>query len=202
MVAPSKTVGTSVLSHQLVTHPATVKSTAFDLSTKFQTSIFLDHAIVEDAVNTDPGRWLVQVSAQASGDDQWVTFEEVPIQETAAPSNTTVTATEPQGEVDIAVAATAGFAARDVIYLWDDAGVGDSEWAIVQEVSGGNTITLVDGLTVAKDSSDVIYGSAQRDIVTIPAQSCARVRVLLMHEVAVGSKYNKPATLTPRDSVG
>ena len=47
----TKTAGTSLLSHQAVTHPDTVKGSATDVSTKIAATVFLFHASVEAAAS-------------------------------------------------------------------------------------------------------------------------------------------------------
>ncbi len=53
------------LAHQAVTHPATVVGSALDVSTKLAMTLALFHASVEAAANTNPGKFLVQVSIPA-----------------------------------------------------------------------------------------------------------------------------------------
>lgn len=200
MVAPSKTVGTSVIAHQAVTHPGTVVGSAQDVSTKFAASLFLDHALVEAAANTNAPTWLVQVSAESSGNEDWLTIVQLQLNETGTPATEAMTATEAAAETVMAVASTTGFVAMDTIYLQDTGTLADSEWNLVQEIVTNTSINLLDGLTNGKDSSDVIWGEAERNIIHLDLTSIARVRVVYMHEGAVGANAHIRATMTTFDS--
>lgn len=201
MASPSKTAGTVALAHQAVSHPGTVVGSALDVSTKFRATIFLDHAIVEETANTDPASWLIQASAFTSGDEEWVTLLELPLTETGTPATEAMTATEPSGETVMAVASTTGFVAGDIIYLLDAGTLADSEWSLVQEIVSNVSIDLLDGLTTGKDSSDVIWGSAQRDIIPLNVESFVRLRVVYFHEGATAANSHIRATMTTEDSV-
>lgn len=201
MVAPSKTAGAVALAHQAVTHPGTVVGSALDVTTKFRATLFLDHALVEAAANTNPASFLIQASAQASGTEEWVTIQEIPISTTGTPATEAMTATEPVGETSMAVADTTGFAAQNEIYIQDTTTLADSEWNMVQEVVTNTAILLIDGLTTQKDSADVIWGSAERYVVPVNVEAYVRLRVIYLHEGAVGANAHIRATMITEDSI-
>lgn len=201
MVTPSKTVGTELIAHQAVTHPGTVVGSAIDVSTKFRATVFLDHALVEAVANTNPPSWKVQISAASSGNENWVTVEEIQITETGTPATEGLTQTEASGETVMAVASTMDRAAGDIIYLQDAGTLVDSEWSEIQEFVTNTSIILLDGLTTGKDSSDTIWGSAQRDAVTLNLESVARLRVVFTHEGSVGANSHIWSTMTVLDSI-
>ena len=165
------------LVHQAVTHPATVVGSALDVSTKLGMTLLLFHASVEAAANTNPGKFLVQVSGAASGNEDWQTITEFDATISTADTEA-MTATEPVGEKALAVAATAGFVANDLLYIQDAGVVADGEWARCREIATNAFIHLVDGLTNAKDSSDVIWNDADLFSCQLDLTSIARVRVV------------------------
>lgn len=189
------------LAHQAVTHPATVVGSALDVSTKLGMTIDLSHASVEAVANTNPGKFLVQKSAAASGNEDWQTIMEFDATVSTADTEA-MTATEPVGETALAVAATAGFVAMDKLYIQDAGVVGDGEWGLCREVVTDTTIDLVDGLTNAKDASDVIWNDADTWTFYLELTGVGRVRVLFMHEGAAGANCHIKALVTYGDSIG
>jgi len=174
------------LAHQAVNHPATVVGSALDVSTKFAVTLVLFHASVEAVANTNPGKFLVQISGAASGNEDWVTAYEFDATVSTADTEA-MTATEPIGETALAVAATAGFAANDLLYIQDSSVIADGEWGRCREIVTDSTINLVDGLTNAKDSADVIWNDADVWTCSIDLMAIGRVRVVFQHEGAVGA---------------
>ena len=200
MAAYTQTIGTSLVAHQEVTHPATVKGSVVSVATKLQTKIHLFHGFIQAAANTNPPSWLVQVSGETSGDEDWVTLVEIPISETGTPADEQLDASEGAGVTSIAVTLTAGFAAGDEIYIRDAGTAADGEWALIQEIVTDTSVELMDGLTNAKDSSDFIFGSAQKDVVTLDCATINRVRVISMHEGAAGADTVIKADMTTADT--
>ena len=191
------------LAHQAVTHPATVVGSALDVSTKLGMTLILFHAAVESAQeNTNPGKFLVQTSGAASGNEDWATVMEFDATISTA-STEAMTAVEGVGETALAVAATAGFISNDILYIQDAGVVADSEWGRCREIVTDTTIDLVDGLTNAKDASDVIWNDAdiwatEMDV----SKGVGRVRVLFQHEGSVGANCHIKAMAMYGDSIG
>jgi hypothetical protein len=200
MATPSKTQGTVVLTHQAVTHPDTVKGSAQDVSTAFAATIVLYHALVEATANTNAGSFLVQISPSSSGDEDWVTAAQYTAN-TGTADTEAMTATEPVAETVLAVAATAGFVAGDLLYIQDAGTLADSEWALCKEVVSNTSIDLVDGLTTQKDNADVIWNDANRFICQLDLMAVGRVRVVFMHEGATGANCHVKALMTTGDSI-
>jgi hypothetical protein len=189
------------LAHQAVTHPATVVGSALDVSTKLAMTIALFHASVEAAANTNPGKFLVQVSGAASGNEDWGTIAEFDATISTADSEG-INATEPVGETALAVdAATAGFVANDILYIQDTTVVADGEWARCREIVTDTTIDLVDGLTNQKDNADVIWNDADIFICQIDLTAVGRVRVVFQHEGSVGADVHVKGMMVTGDSI-
>lgn len=196
----TKTADIEVLAHQAVAHPNTVVGSALDVSTHLAATIVLLHASVEAAANTNPGRFIIQVSGSASGNDDWADYATFDATVSTADTEA-MTATEPVGETALAVAATAGFVAKDKLYIQDAGVVANGEWRICREIVTDTTINLVDGLTAEKDSSDIIWNDA--DIFTCPMDLTAisRVRVLFIHEGAAGANSHIKGLMVRGDSI-
>jgi hypothetical protein len=189
------------LAHQAVTHPATIVGSALDVSTKLGITLLLFHASVEAVANTNPGKFLVQISGAASGNEDWVTIHEFNATVSTADTEA-MTATEPIGEKALAVAATAGFVANDILYIQDAGAIADSEWGRCREIVTDTTIDLVDGLTNQKDSSDVIWNDADMFTCQLDLTSVGRVRVVFQHEGATGANCHVKAMAIYGDSIG
>jgi hypothetical protein len=189
------------LAHQAVTHPATVVGSALDVSTKLGMTLLLFHASVEAAANTNPGKFLVQISGAESGNEDWQTIQGFDATISTADTEAMI-ATEPIGETALAVAATAGFVANDILYIQDAGIVADSEWARCREIVTNTTIDLIDGLTNAKDSSDVIWNDADIFTCQLSLTSVGRVRVVFQHEGAAGANCHIKVMAIYGDSIG
>lgn len=196
----TKTAGTTLLTHQAVTHPDTVKGSATDVSTKLGATVFLFHASVEAAANTNSGVFRIEGSAAASGDEDWATLYTVAATVSTADTEA-MTATEPVGETVLAVASTTGFVAGDILYIQDTGTVADSEWAVCQEIVSNTSINLIDGLTNQKDSSDVIWNDADRWAIYVDLGAITRIRVVFQHEGATGANCHVKAIMVSLDSV-
>ncbi len=196
----SKTQGTLILNHQAVTHPDTVKGAAQDVSTKLAATIILFHASVEATENTNPGRFLVQISGSATGDEDWATVYEFVATKSIA-DNEQLTDSEPQGETTLAVASTTGFAANDVLYIQDTGNVVDSEWNRCQKIVTDTSIVLMDGLTNAKDSSDIVWNDADIFTCQLDLTAVGRLRVIFHHEGATGADCHVMALMVTGDSI-
>lgn len=202
MATITKTQGTEILTHQVATHPVSVYGGAQDVSSKLGATILLYAAFVEAAANTNPASFIVQVSGASSGDEDWVDVAQFTIGETGTPATEAMTATEAAGETALAVASTTGFVALDDIYIQDAGTLADSEWAKVQEITGTPEIVITDGLTTGKDSSDVVWGSAERFSLYVDLTAVGRVRVIFMHEGATGANMHVKALMVTGDSIG
>ena len=188
------------LAHQAVTHPNTVVGSALDVSTKLAATLLLFHASVEAAANTNPGKFLVQVSGASSGNEDWVTVYEFNATVSTADTEA-MTDTEPVGETALAVASTAGFVANDLLYIQDTGTVADGEWARCREIVTDTSINIVDGLTNAKDSSDVIWNDADMFTCQLDLTSITRIRVIFQSEGATSVNCHIKAQAVFGDSI-
>lgn len=201
MASITKTADIEVLAHQAVTHPDTVKGSAQDVSTKLSASIYMFHAAVEATANTNAGQFIVQCSASASGNEDWVHVAIFTANATTADTEA-MTATEPIGETVLAVASTTGFAQSDLLYIQDTGTLANSEWARCQEIVSNTSINLVDGLTVQKDNADVIWNDANVFCCQLDLTSVTRLRVIFQHEGSTGANCHVKAIMVTGDAIG
>lgn len=160
----------TLLSHQLLTNAATaaglsVVGTEVDVRTWIAARAYLYHALIEAATNSPgveyklQGRW----STGASVDEDWVDLL-VFTSNTNAGVASEISGSEAAGQTTIAVDAdpTATFTPGIEIYIEDTGTLANSEWGRVAiSATAADIITLVDGLTNAKDAADTIWSGAQ-----------------------------------------
>ena len=189
MTVIAKTQGIELVAHQAVTHPGTVVGSAYDVTGAMAASIFCYHAFVEAAANTNPGSFLIQASPHDTGNETWATISTIGTSITTADTEA-MTATEPVGETSLAVAFTTDFVPGDILYIQDTGTLANSEWNRCQEIVTDTSIELIDGLTNAKDSSDIIWNDAQQTVVTLDTTAYRRLRVVFQHEGAAGANVH------------
>lgn len=200
MATITKTADIAVLAHQAVTHPDTIVGSAQDVSTKLAATIVLYHGYVEATANTNPGSFLVQVSAASSGNEDWAVVATYTPYVTT-PDTEAMTASEPVGETVLACASTTGFAANDILYIQDTGVVADGEWNRCQEIVSNTSINLVNGLTNAKDNADVIWNDAQVFVCQLDLTAVTRLRVVFLHEGATGANVHVKGLMTTGDAI-
>lgn len=201
-ITPNKTDSVEVLAHQAATHPITIKGSAIDCRTKRAAVVFLYHGYVEATADTNPGVFKVQVRpdpGDGTVNEHWITVAEFAVKGTT-PDTEAMTATEPIGETVLAVASTSGFVAGDLLYVQDTGTLADSEWGECQEVVSNTSIDLVDGLTAAKDSSDVIWNDSSRFVCALDLNGIESFRVVWSHEGGTGANGHVKAIASTYDS--
>lgn len=202
MATPSQTAGTSVITHQEVTHPESVVSAAIDVSAVIRATLFLFHAFIEIGANTNPQKWLIQTSALTTGDEDWITLQTVNISFAGTVTTEALTATEPVGETALAVTDASEYASGDGIYIQDAGVAADSEWGLVDivDTTPAEFIHLVDGLTNAKDASDFVFDNPQTNAIPLELEAHSRLRVIYINEGGTAMDTAVKATLTTLDS--
>lgn len=185
----TKTEDRVMIAHQAVTHPATVMGTITDFADELAVTIVMYHGFVEAAANTNPGIFYVMISPSSTGNEDWATVAQFTAT-TGTPDDETISGAEAQGSQVIEVAATAGFAAGDYLYIQDTGVVADGEWNMCQEIVTNTSINLMWGLTNAKDGSDIIFNDAEMFVCQLDLTAVARVQVNFMHEGAAGANVH------------
>lgn len=201
-ITPNKTDSVSVLTHQAATHPVTIVGSSISALTKRAVTIFMFHGYVEAAADTNPGKFKVQVRPDAGDgtvNEHWVTVAEY-VAKGTTPSDEALTATEAAGVKVLAVTATAGFAAEDLLYILDAGTLVDSEWAECQEIVTNTSIDILDGLTTGKDSSDTIFNDASKFVCALSLEANESYRVIWSHEGGTGANGHVKALAITYDS--
>ncbi len=187
MAAPTASSVFDLIAHQEVTHPnsvldGTVRSPA---GIKIEVYIWIYHAFIEAAANTNAGSIYIQTRPAASN-DQWVdvaqfrTFTGTPVIEN-------LTATEPIGETVMTVGSTTGFVADDNIYIQDVGTATNSEWHKCDLIVTNTSIDLVSGLVVQKDTSDNIFSDAESWAFPFRLPAITDYRAIYKHEGTTGA---------------
>lgn len=197
-INPNKTLNVTLIPHSRVIHPDTIKGTELDVSGDYGIGITMHHGYVEDAANTNPGRFVIFASPKSSGDDSWVQVGAFQTKNTD-PDKVNFNASEAVGQTDLTVDAVTGLAAHDLLYLQDTNGGAPtgttgalsspetlSEWAYLRKAVT-TTVTVLNGIANAKDSSDDIYNDASRFYWCEDVSGYARIRVDFIHEGATGA---------------
>lgn len=199
---PVKTDSVEVLAHQAATHPTTIVGSAIDCRTKIAATVFLYHGYVEAAADTNPGKFLVQVrpdTGEGTVTEHWITVAELPAAG-GTPDAFAPSASEAIGDTVIEVPATTGVAVEDEVYYQDTTTLADSEWCKVRSFVAATSITLVDGLTVAKDNADLIKNDARKWVVPLDLTSAESFRVVWTHEGTTGANGHVKALAITHDS--
>lgn len=179
----------TIISHQLLTHPNMIEGTPVAVATFLSGTITIKIANIEAIANADGVIVIIQGSFDASGDDAW--FELVSfIGTTTVAEVEALTATEPVTETSIAVASTTNLVVIDKIYIQDASVVADGEWHRIVKVVTNTNIVIDYGLAVENDSSDFLYTEADVFTAHLVLEGLARVNVIVVHEAATGSNLH------------
>lgn len=148
-----------------------------DVSGNYSSILSIDVALSSGTTHTGT-KVEVQISSNSSGDEDWTTLTSF-ISPTGTASSENPSGSEAIGQTVIEVASTTGFVADETrwIFIEDVGTVADSEMLLLVSAITDTSITVQDGLTVAKDSSDVIFNIAQNYSIDIPF-AANRVRVI------------------------
>ncbi len=184
-----------LLAHQELTHPVSVVGTPVDVSTLLFGVVHIWQANIEVTANLGAGLDYIdiQVSPDATGNN-WSSISKLVPRITAAESEA-LTAVEAIGATVIECASTTNLDASDLVYIKAAAGLASSEWAEIASIVANTSVTVVDGLIVAKAIADVIYDQASRWVVALDFGGVMRVRIVIKHQGATGSDWRVKALL-------
>ena len=176
---------TDAIAHAEVTHPNSVYGSSLTPTAgALWAQIHIHHGFIEAGANTNAGSFYIQTNLGTTNEN-WVTVAQFTTT-TATTVIENMTATEPIGEVTMAVASTTGFAANDYIYIQDVGTAANSEWHQVDLIVSNTSIDLTEGLVVQKDTSDNIFSDAENWSFRLDLSAVARWRVTYKHEGATG----------------
>jgi hypothetical protein len=175
-----------VLALQDVVHPGTVIGTAQTAEGKIGVHLSVFHGFDETAPNTNPGRFLIQVTTEGSGNTGWVTIDELRTV-SGTPDVIDPTNFETAGATLIETTSTTGFVAGDVCFFTNPGAGTDGEWCQIKEVDPNVSVTLVDPTTNNHNESQFLRNDAQRWSYYLDLAGITRYRVVFLHEGATGA---------------
>jgi len=189
MASYTKTASRVLLAHQEVSHPNSSVGTALVVSNFLAADVVIYHANIETTANASGVRYEILGSVVDSGNEDWVVLASYTTS-TAASSTANLTATEPVGETNIAVDATSGIVAGEIVYI-KDATPAESEWAYVEYIESGSNVHIEHGLTVAKTASDDIFSDAEVVHIHVELDGIQRIQGRVTNHIsATGSNFH------------
>lgn len=176
-----------LLAHQAVANPNTVVGTPLDVD-RYEVEAYVEcyHGFDEVIANTNRQSFVIQTSLKKSGNDDWLERVKFTVF-SGTPVTQVCTANEAVGDKTIEIAATASFAAEDLIYIRDTVAT-DSEWAYVQEIILNTSVVLVDGLTTAHAlTTTSLFTNAEKFAAQFNVEAAQRIRGVYFNEGAAAA---------------
>lgn len=148
-----------------------------DLSGVYAAALHIDIALSNATVHTG-SLIIIQISSNTTGDEDWTTLL-VFVGPTGTANLETLSGAEAIGQTVLEVASTTGYEADGVLWVFlEDVGiVADSEMLLMVSHVANVSITVQDGLTVAKDPSDQLSNIAKNYVIELP-MTAQRARVI------------------------
>lgn len=194
---------TILLAHALLTNADSRAGLNFvgtekDVRTFLSAQIYVYHAPIETAVN-DPGidyilqgRWSTGVNVNEDWIDLWKWTTG-----TVAAVAAEIAGAEAAGQTTIDVDAdpTANFTPGSKIYIEDKGTVADGEWNAVahSEAAGPDSVTILDGLTNAKDNVDTMWTQAESFSGSVDLSGISYVRMIVQGSDTTGVNFHYKA---------
>ena len=190
---------TALLSHAAVSDASISVGSALNVAGSLSGTVYFSHAWIGTASITRGADYYLQASPEASDNKAWSTLAKFTTGTTAAVDES-LTATEPIGETVIAVASTTGFQTRgDLIYILDNGFPAGGEWHQIKTFVSNTSVSLFDGLTVAKTSADTMYSQAERFVMQVDLSGVSRVRAIAHNSAGGNATESKCSILTSTD---
>jgi hypothetical protein len=172
-------------------------SSELDTATKISATLYLQLGFIEAQVNTNPQRFIVQVSSEAADNDNWRNLAVYTIDFTGTPEREAITS---QSTNTVTVASTTGVnTPGQVVYIQDAGAIGNSEWHHVESATG-TVVTLYDAVTSAFDASDFI-NTAWEKTVQFDLSSVDRMRVVFENEGTTAADVHVKIDASTADSI-
>jgi len=185
----------TLLAHQALTHPGHIVGAAVDVSTMIGGVVHIWQANIETTANLTAGLDFIEIQGSPDATlNNWQRIGMYMPSGTAA-TDTAFDAGEDIGQTVLSVATTAGKTTGVLIYIVDATGVAESEWAEVATVATDDTVTVVDGILVAKTTDDHMFTQASRWAHYVDLSGYLRLRVVVQHYGATGSDWRVYAVL-------
>jgi hypothetical protein len=183
----TKSESADAITHQEVTHPATVDGGAISCVDDDAIYLVIRWASIEAAANTNAGSFLVMGSDKTTGDENWAILAEIGTPVVTAAKSDLDSGGEAIGQTVIGVSATASLVSGTWCYIEDTTTATDSEWCYILTIVTNDTITILDGLAVAKDDADDCWSDAQVVGLTVDVHAFQRFKVVYVHQGAAAA---------------
>jgi len=147
------------------------------ISDCYTTKVFIDYALTSATAHTGT-KIEVQVSSNTSGDEDWTTYTSF-ITLTGTPNTEALSGSEAAAQTVLEVASTTGLYDDDEtrwIFIEDNT-VADSEMCYLVSHVAATSVTVLDGITNAHTSADILNDIADRVPITLPT-GYNRMRVI------------------------
>jgi len=188
---------TSLLATTSVAQGNTQQSSELDTATKISCTLYLQLGFVEAQVNTNPQRFIVQVSSEAADDDNWRNLATYQVSFTGTPEREAISS---QSTNTVTVASTTGVdTPGQLVYIQDAGAIASSEWHHV-ETASATVVTLYDAVTSAFDASDFI-NTAWEYVAQFDLSSIDRLRVVFENEGAIAADVHVKIDASTADSI-
>ena len=195
----TKTIETELMAATLIAASTVVASTVLSLTAGIKkVTIFINHGRAATAAfGTKGPNCFVQPRPKATGNDNGRSLVSSSPDSVAASSALSSGAVG-AGTTVITILSGTAFAAGDLVIWANTTSAASIEWARVVSISGTASFTILDGVTNAQGSTQVIYNKAEHFVISVDAEPITRLRVALNNNASgtTNAIYSRIAAIT------
>jgi hypothetical protein len=176
-MALTKTANTTIDDWFEINQDSVREGATYDVSDCYSSALHIDIALSSETAHAGT-KIDIQISSNTTGDEDWTALVSF-----IGPDGTAISealsGAEAIGQTVLGVALTSGFEAEGAkwIFLEDVNTVANSEMLYLVSFVTDTSITVLDGLTIAKDTADILFNIAENYVIDIP-MIANRVRVI------------------------
>jgi hypothetical protein len=200
IVSNTETIQTEMMGIRTVAASVVIASTVLSLAGVKQATFFIDHARAAIAAfGTNGTNYLLQASEKAAGNDTWRTVATF-VADSAAASSALSSGAYTAAQTAIVILSGTAFVANDIVFIADTTAATASEWIRVVLPTGTASFTILDGLTNAHASTEIMYNKAENFVVTVDCASLTRARVVVNNNASGTTQniYSRVAVITSK----
>ncbi len=200
VVANVETIQTEMMGIRTVDASAVIASTVLSVVGVKQATFFIDHARGSTVNFAGSGtQYLLQASEKATGNDGWRTLAAFSADSAACSSALSSGAIAIAATTIVILSGTA-FVANDLVFVADTTAATASEWTRVVSVTGTASFKILDGITNAHASTEVLYNKAENWAVTVDCSALTRARVVVNNNASATNQpiYSRVAVITAK----
>jgi len=162
---------------QSVANAVVAEGTTLDISPNYQSTLYIDAALITATAETVGATITVEISSAASGDSYWCALTSFGGPTGTANPEAITNNPLAAGSTTITCASTTGYALDGGWRLILDSTVANSELVKQVGLSANTSITALDGTTTEHANTAVLYNIVTQYVVAIP-DTAVRVRVI------------------------